>query len=89
MIIEGEREFWRCVTAGTPPPVDYEAPNAQAVLRRMYPGTDGRRLEATSAQESWRAVYVEAEQWLDQYKATVDGAKAHLLHAMCRHLVVR
>jgi predicted phage-related endonuclease len=82
MIIDGERDFWRCVETRTPPPVDYEAANAQAILRRMYPGTDGRRLRATTEQESWREVYVQAERWLKQYQQMTDGAKAHLLHGM-------
>jgi predicted phage-related endonuclease len=82
MIIAGERDFWRCVETRTPPPVDFDSPDAQAILRRMYPGTDGRRLTATHEQDAWRSVYVEAERWLKQYTNMVDGAKAHLLHAM-------
>jgi predicted phage-related endonuclease len=82
MILHGEREFWRCVEAGTPPPVDFDSPSALAILRKMYPGTDGRRLTATPEQDAWRDVYAQADKWLTQYQNMVDGAKAHLLHAM-------
>lgn len=82
MIVDGVREFWSYVEAGTPPPVDFKAPGALDIVRKMYPGTNGQTVVSTPELDAWRSVYDQAETWRALYEAQADGAKAHLLHVM-------
>ncbi len=82
MLIEGEREFWRAVEAGTPPEVDLDSPRALEIVRKLYAGTTGEILTATEHLEHWRAVYEDSTAAFNRYQAVADGAKAHMLAAM-------
>jgi hypothetical protein len=82
MIETGVDRFWWHVEKDISPPVDLDAPEAIAILKRIYPGTNGERIVATPQLESWRAVYHAAKSEENTYEKTADAAKAHLLNAM-------
>jgi hypothetical protein len=82
MIIDGEREFWDMVEKGTPPPPDLERADAIGVMRRLYPGTDGRSITATDDDVHHRKVHANAVEMAKQYQQLADTTKAHLLHVM-------
>lgn len=82
MIVERESEFWQRVQSADPPPIDADAPGALEIVRKVFRGTDGRKLRSSSAEEHWLAVYREALAKRETYAAVVDSAKAHLLLEM-------
>lgn len=82
MIIEGESRFWSRVERRDPPPPQYDGPDLQGVLRRLFPGTDGSRKAATGALEDWRRVHDQATSKAAHYAAVAEGAKAHMLYEM-------
>jgi len=76
-------QFWtEYVIPKVQPPMDFGDSRTLETLRRLYPGTDGRTIEATAAHEHWRAVLATAVEMVDKYQGVVDGAKAHLLAEM-------
>lgn len=81
-IIDAEVMFWQHVERDTMPDVDLDAPGALAIVRRLYPGTDGTTVEATEALERWRLIYHEANDRREVYANAADAAKAHLLYSM-------
>lgn len=82
MIEAGVERFWWHVEHDTPPEVDADRPEALAVIRRIYPGTDGRKVSAPRDLEHWRTVCVQAAEEAKRYEAAADAAKAHLLKFM-------
>lgn len=80
---ERAREFWeKYVIPREQPPLDYSDPGTLEVLRRLYPGTDGREIFATTECERWRQVMQDAQAQSDKYLNVVHGCKAHLLDVM-------
>lgn len=82
MIIDGEAEFWDRVRKEQPPNPDFTRPDVHEIVRRMYPGTDGRTLIATESDEAFRRSYEEASEKAKQYGQLANTAKAHLLNVM-------
>lgn len=79
IIVERTRAFWfDNVLAGRPPEIDFSAKDAIRVVRRLYPGTDGRTVQSTADEEHWLHVWREAKKKVAQYEAVADGALAHL-----------
>lgn len=81
-IIDAEVIFWQHVERDIMPEVKPDAPGALAILRRLFPGTDGTSIEADASAERWRTVYQEACEHRDVYSSAADAAKAHLLYSM-------
>src|SRR5262245_53083474 len=82
MIIDGEHDFWQHVQKGEPPAPDFERADAHELVKRLYPGTDGRTVIATEDDERLRKVFIEAGETARQYQQLADKAKAELLAAM-------
>lgn len=82
IIIDGAREFWRCVETRTPPPFDPSHPNALAALKRIYTGTTGEVVTGDSRMLAWAQVERDAAVQAARYSDIADGAKAHILAAM-------
>lgn len=82
MIIDGEAEFWAMIQQGTPPPPDWDRTDTHTLMRRLYPGTDGRTVIATADEVSHRRVYENAVEMVKQYTQLADASRAHLLHVM-------
>ena len=82
MIIEGERDFWQCIERGEPPPPDLERHDAIDLMRRLYPGTDGRTVTANEDDIHHRKVYQNAVEMVKDYTHLADSSRAHLLHVM-------
>lgn len=82
MIIAGEREFARRVREGDPPPFDYDHPTTLQLVKRIYPGTNGERVDASPAAIEWRAKMEEATEAERIAKAAKEGYRAHLLAEM-------
>jgi putative phage-type endonuclease len=81
-IIEAEAEFWTHVQKGTRPRIDYSAPGAVAVLKRLYPGTDGRTLTASKECEKNRHLLEVAKKQGKDAEEVEAEAKARLLDFM-------
>lgn len=82
MLIEGERDFMRRVHAGEPPPLDYQHRTAIDVVKKLYPGTNGRRVYASDDCITWRATL---EQQIEIEKAAqleIKALRARLLEHM-------
>jgi hypothetical protein len=62
--------------------VDWDRDDAGELLKRLYPGTDGRTLTASESDESYRAAFEDALAKAKSYQKIADGAKQHLLYRM-------
>lgn len=82
MMIEGEHAFWQRVEKEIPPEPEWEAPTALDTIKRLYPGTNGKRLVATPSMEAWRRVYDDATEKRASYDKAAEAAKAHMLWDM-------
>ena len=82
LIVANEATLWDRIQRADPPEIDPDAPGALDLIRRVYRGTNGKRVRATSSDEHWRAVFHEATAKREKYATTADGAKAHLLLEM-------
>ncbi len=82
MLIDAEREFWGMVERGEPPEPDLSRESDRAILRRMFPGTNGQTIRADSSDEHWRSVWQEAAKFAAEYQETAECAKAHLMRRM-------
>lgn len=76
------KAFWRMVQDGVPPPLDTAHRTAPALLKRMFPGTSGETLIADIELEHWSTVLQQAKERAATYEGVIEGAKAHLLHAL-------
>jgi putative phage-type endonuclease len=82
MILEGEVEFWSMVERGEPPSPDFDRPNIYDLVRKLYPGTDGRTLTASDEDYQTLAEYRNNDEFAKGYAAKVERAKARLLDVM-------
>jgi putative phage-type endonuclease len=82
MILEGEVEFWSMVERGEPPSPDFDRPNVYDLVRKLYPGTDGRTVTATDDDYQSLAAYRNADEFMKSYAVKVERAKAQLLDSM-------
>jgi hypothetical protein len=81
-MLDALTEFWAHVTKGTRPPLDLKAPGAIAVLKRLYPGTNGQVIRATASIEGWRSKLEEAKAAGKAAGSIEAEAKAALLDFM-------
>lgn len=81
-ILEAEREFWVHVQKGTQPKFDASAPGAIAVLKKLYPGTNGKSVKANDACIAARARFEVAKAQEKDGKEAADTAKAQMLEFM-------
>ena len=82
MLIEQEHAFWQHVERDEAPAVDYEHATTEAVLKRMYPGTDGDEIALPPEIAAWHAVRLDAAEHIKRYEAAADAAKNHILEIM-------
>lgn len=84
-IIARASEWWdRYVVADVPP-----EPVSEADIRRLFPGTNGKTIEADETLIHWAAVLQDANKKAGEYSAVADTAKLHLLRAMGEADVLR
>jgi putative phage-type endonuclease len=82
MLIEGEHEFWQCVESGREPDFSYDSPQAQSLLQKLYPHTDGSTVALDDTIQYWHEVKGDAQKQAMTYQAVVDTADAHILKAL-------
>ncbi|CAE6856763.1 hypothetical protein R75461_07753 [Paraburkholderia nemoris] len=82
MLIDAEREFWERVQRREPPEIDYTRPGTIAILRHLYPGTNGETVALDPSMMDWHNVRVEADEQVKAYQAVGDGARAHILYGL-------
>lgn len=83
MVLDIVHDFWHeNVLKNVPPEFDYDHPRAAELLKRMYGSTDGTMRELGEDIAYWHQVKLDAEREAKRYQAVVDGAKAHIMHAM-------
>jgi putative phage-type endonuclease len=82
MILDGEAEFWALWQRGEPPPPDFDRADVHDLMRRLYPGTDGRTVVASDEDVHCYKVYADASKLAKQHQQLADLAKAKLLYAL-------
>lgn len=82
MIVDGEVEFWKRVKDGVPPEPDFNSETAMSLIRKMYPGTNGQTITATTLHSAWRTTMEQSSEFAARYAAMAENAKAHLLYEM-------
>jgi putative phage-type endonuclease len=81
-LIQGECEFMERVRSGNPPPLDYSHSTSVEVIKRLYPGTDGRWLVAPPNAIEWRNQLEEANEMESRAKKVKQTARTALLGLM-------
>ncbi|KVD35461.1 endonuclease [Burkholderia ubonensis] len=81
-IIEREHAFWQHVEREEAPSLDYEHATTEALLKRLYPGTDGDAITLPADMAHWHAVKRDADERRKVYESVSDAAKNHILEAM-------
>jgi putative phage-type endonuclease len=82
MMIEGERDFMRRVREGDPPPLDYKHRTAIDVVKKIYPGTNGKRMVADADAITCREAMAKWAADEAQAKRNKEACKAQLLDIM-------
>jgi predicted phage-related endonuclease len=82
MLIEGELGFWQCVESGREPDFNADFPQAQSLLQKLYPHTDGSTVALDDTIQYWHEVRGDAQKHAKTYQAVVDTADAHILKAL-------
>ena len=80
-LIALERDLWEGICRGEMPEIDVEHPKAIDLLKRLYPGTDGRVVEMSDL-EHWKKVEEDAKAESKALETTAKTARAHILNAM-------
>lgn len=88
MIIEGERDFIRRVREGDPPPIDYAHPTSLDLVKKIYPGTNGERIIATTEMVEIREKMQEMAEMEAVGKREKDARKAQILDFMGENAVL-
>ena len=83
IIIETAHDFWhKHVLAGVPPEPEYDHPKSLPLFKRLYPGTNGKEIEANEEIQHWAAVLQDATKHKSNYAKVENLAKAHILEFM-------
>lgn len=82
LILDAEQRFWTMVLAKIPPPPDTGREDAIEVLKRMYPGTDGKSIEADDALNTVAEDLKAQKLIVKNAEGLVTEMKAKLLAAM-------
>jgi predicted phage-related endonuclease len=82
LLIEGEAAFLRCVETGHAPEPDFSHPTTAELLKKLYPGTDGREIQFGADIEHWHAVKQESDVLAKRYSEASEAAKNHILWTM-------
>ena len=82
MLIATETDFMRRVREGDPPSLDYDHPTARDIVRKLYPGTTGVRMDASPAAIAWREQLAAAQAIEKSAKANIESLKSRLLEEM-------
>jgi putative phage-type endonuclease len=89
LIIEAEHDLWQRVQRGEPPDPTWQHANTMAAIRKLYPGTNGKTVDASEKQVQLRAVMEEAAERASIAERVADGTKAMLLWDMKDNAVLR
>lgn len=82
MLIEAEKDFMRRVRESDAPPIQYTHKTALDVVRKLYPGTNGKKVFASEQAIGWRKALI-AEQAVEKTaKAAAEAMKVRLLEEM-------
>lgn len=82
MIISLDVQFWDCVKSGTPPEFQYDNPTTIDLLKRLYPGTNGKTIDLPKSLVHWHNVLTESRAHIKRYQAVIDNSKAHIMAVM-------
>jgi putative phage-type endonuclease len=82
MLIAGEADFMRRIREGDPPALDFNHSTAIDVVKKLYPGTDGRRIDASLAAIDCRKQLEDAQLAKKNVEAAAQACKARLLEEM-------
>jgi putative phage-type endonuclease len=75
--------FWRdYVKTGLRPDIDPNHSRVFETLRRLFPGTNGEAINASTTHEAWYKTMTDAADKAAMYEAVAKGAKAHLVAEM-------
>jgi putative phage-type endonuclease len=88
-LVEAESAFWQHVVEGTRPALDYRAPTAIEILKKLYPGTNGQTKTASLECIAARTQLEQASADLKSAEARKDAAKALLLDFMGEAALLR
>ncbi len=77
-LITAEHDFIARVREGNPPELDHAHPTARDLLRKIYPGTDGRTIDLGDDAMHWHKVRLDAAKLKSRYQRIYDEATAHI-----------
>jgi putative phage-type endonuclease len=82
MLFDGARTFWGYVESGERPPMDYTAPRALDLVKKLHRGSTGEIIAASSALHLVRHEYEAAKEAKKQAEAAAEAAMAQMLDVL-------
>jgi len=81
-LIQACIQFWDMVEKRIEPPIDYEHKSTSAMLKRIYPGTNGETIILPESIAHWHQTKSDAEAKVKLYQSAVDCCKNHIADAI-------
>lgn len=81
-LVQTEENFWEYIKTKTPPPMNFENPNTEALLKKLYPGTNGRAKVLSEEAQHYAIVERRADEGIKRLTAIQKEARSHLLADM-------
>jgi len=81
-LVRAGNEFWFHVEHGEPLEPQWEAQSTSALLKRLYPGTDGTTVRAAAETFAWHQLGQQAAEQARSYEQVVEGCENHIRNAM-------
>ncbi|WP_028210750.1 YqaJ viral recombinase family protein [Paraburkholderia mimosarum] len=82
LIEQGEAEFWQHVERVEPPALDYHHRSAMPLLKKLYPGSDGRTIHLPNEAQVAHYTRMELETLAKHIGRGAEAAKTYLLEQM-------
>jgi len=82
MMIKACVEFWGRVEDGDPPDLDFSHRTTDALLKRIYPGTNGEQIDLPDDIQPWHDVMVQAKARIKEDDAVVSACKNRISAAV-------
>lgn len=86
-LITLEEDFWQSLQNDEPPAVDYEHPTALELMKRRYPGTNGRAVKLAARAAELREEEEALARVISEAQARRDSIRAELLGMIGEHAV--
>ena len=83
LALDAANDFWHNhVLADVPPEIDYSHPSTPALLKRLYPGTNGETVELSQEVADWHGMLDTTRRHIKAYEEIERDLRARIMAAM-------